>query len=361
MATWGKTKLTALGEALLEKLNTGGTLTLNRVKFGDGVWPDPESPSAMTDLVNVKVPDLPIRIIEGSVTGKKYVEVLYDNTLYPSGFTLGEAGIYAEDPDVGEILYAACYAGDTGDELPDSSITPFESLIKFHTKVGNATDVVTVFIEPTLNVIKRDFPANSILVGGEVDNVPEALVVEEDTIVGRKAGGLIEKLIANNVLEIINKATNKAIIAAQPGLVLPWPTSSVPEGFLSCNGASVSRTTYADLFAVIGTEYGSVDADSFLIPDYRGEFLRGWDNGANNDPDKANRKNKSDVVVGDIVGSMQSDELKLHNHFRIKYANWAGTGGVLNGGGAAADDLTIQTGGNETRSRNISVHFIIKI
>ena len=60
------------------------------------------------------------------------------------------------------------------------------------------------------------------------------------------------------------------------GTILPFGGSAIPNGFLLCNGAAVSRTTYAALFAVIGTSFGSGDGSTtFNIPDLRGEFLRG--------------------------------------------------------------------------------------
>jgi len=50
--------------------------------------------------------------------------------------------------------------------------------------------------------------------------------------------------------------------------IVPWSSASVPTGFLECNGANVSRTTYADLFAIVGTTYGSGDGSStFGLPD----------------------------------------------------------------------------------------------
>jgi len=50
--------------------------------------------------------------------------------------------------------------------------------------------------------------------------------------------------------------------------IVPWSSASVPSGFLECNGANVSRTTYADLFAVVGTTYGTGDGSStFGLPD----------------------------------------------------------------------------------------------
>jgi microcystin-dependent protein len=67
--------------------------------------------------------------------------------------------------------------------------------------------------------------------------------------------------------------------AVSPGFVMGYANnSSAPAGWLICNGASLSTTTYANLFAVIGYAFGGSGAN-FNIPDYRGCFLRGFDNG----------------------------------------------------------------------------------
>ena len=58
--------------------------------------------------------------------------------------------------------------------------------------------------------------------------------------------------------------------------MLPFGGSTVPEGFLLCNGAAISRTTYAKLFAAIGTLYGAGDgATTFNLPDMRDRFAEG--------------------------------------------------------------------------------------
>lgn len=55
------------------------------------------------------------------------------------------------------------------------------------------------------------------------------------------------------------------------GCILPYAGSSAPTGFLLCNGAAVSRTTYAALFGVIGTTYGAGDGSTtFNVPDLKG-------------------------------------------------------------------------------------------
>jgi microcystin-dependent protein len=62
----------------------------------------------------------------------------------------------------------------------------------------------------------------------------------------------------------------------QPGTILPYGGSSAPVGYLLCDGATVSRTTYATLFAAIGSTFGAGDGSTtFRIPDCRGRFLLG--------------------------------------------------------------------------------------
>ena len=57
-------------------------------------------------------------------------------------------------------------------------------------------------------------------------------------------------------------------VAVNTGTIMSWSNSTVPSGFLECNGSAVSRTTYSDLFAVVGTTYGSGDGSStFNLPD----------------------------------------------------------------------------------------------
>ena len=52
------------------------------------------------------------------------------------------------------------------------------------------------------------------------------------------------------------------------GLIVPWSDSTVPSGFLECDGTAVSRSTYANLFAIVGTTYGSGDGSTtFDLPD----------------------------------------------------------------------------------------------
>lgn len=99
------------------------------------------------------------------------------------------------------------------------------------------------------------------------------------------------------------------------GLIMAWPSDTVPPGWLECDGSAVSRSQYADLFAAIGTTYGAGDGSTtFNLPDYRGYFLRGQDGGAGVDPNAATRTNRGDGQTGDKVGTKQTDAYAQHNH-----------------------------------------------
>ena len=62
----------------------------------------------------------------------------------------------------------------------------------------------------------------------------------------------------------------------KPGLFMWWTQTTAPDGWLICDGSQVSRTTYSDLFSVIGTTFGSGDGSTtFTLPDLRAAFVRG--------------------------------------------------------------------------------------
>lgn len=75
----------------------------------------------------------------------------------------------------------------------------------------------------------------------------------------------------------IQQAVEKALNWCRPtGSYILFAGKTVPDGYLLCNGAAVSRTTYAKLFAVIGTTYGAGDGSTtFNLPDLNERFLQG--------------------------------------------------------------------------------------
>ena len=82
--------------------------------------------------------------------------------------------------------------------------------------------------------------------------------------------------------DLANTANTKDVSGIPTGSLVPFAGAVIPEGYLLCNGAAVSRTTYAKLFAVIGTLWGSGDGSTtFNLPDFTDKFIEGTTDTAN--------------------------------------------------------------------------------
>ena len=126
-------------------------------------------------------------------------------------------------------------------------------------------------------------------------------------------------------------------------LVLLLSGLSTPLLAIECDGSDVDRGTYADLYAVVGDNYGVGDgASTFGLPDLRGVFVRGLDNGRGQD-------------AGRVIGSYQSDEIA-----NTRTPVLPVTQAPLDGGGGRANDLSTYHRrnwwlGNETQERRNDV------
>lgn len=178
--------------------------------------------------------------------------------------------------------------------------------------------------------------------------------------------------IPKQSLVILDVANSKAIIQSVPleekqiiGKIDYIASSTVPTGYLKANGAAISRTTYSKLFSVIGTTFGVGDGSTtFNLPDLRGTFIRGLDEGRGFDS-------------GRILGSYQEDMFQNHLHDSPGDDYLMGNGyigGLLGGTRFVTPTSTIpETGspisngangiprvGVETRPKNIALVAIIK-
>ena len=161
----------------------------------------------------------------------------------------------------------------------------------------------------------------------------------------------------NSIMARLTNVLNESTGTVPPGTIISYGHSAVPSGFLTCNGAAISRSAYSALFSAIGATYGGGDGSTtFNLPDLRGEFLRGWDNSRG-------------VDSGRGVGSAQGASFINHTHNTGNFMDFDfGSSGTHNGphftsatGRGARDTSGASTGsGPETRPRNISVHYCIK-
>ncbi|HBV7126743.1 TPA: phage tail protein [Escherichia coli] len=125
------------------------------------------------------------------------------------------------------------------------------------------------------------------------------------------------------------------------GVPVPWPSVTPPTGWLKCNGAAFSAEEYPELAKVYPTN---------KLPDLRGEFIRGWDDGRGIDSGRA-------------LLSAQDGSIEAHGHdyngaiYTSSGPSWANT---TDAGHRAYSGFTSSYGGSETRPRNIAFNFIVR-
>lgn len=185
------------------------------------------------------------------------------------------------------------------------------------------------------------------------------------------ARAVVRAFNGNYDAQATKDGSQDALIAqAQPaGMVGQFANSSAPAGWLKCNGAVVNRADYPALFAAIGTTYntGGETGTQFRLPELRGEFVRGLDDGRGVDASRA-------------IGTAQGHQFQGHNH-RITSGIAAAFGppytGVVVGSYIGNEDMSTSRGtyaitiegdgshgspavGSETRPRNVALLYCIK-
>lgn len=158
----------------------------------------------------------------------------------------------------------------------------------------------------------------------------------------------------NRANDANNNANTRQLKSELVGEVAFFARSTPPSGWLKANGAAVSRTTYAALFDAIGTTFGVGDGrTTFNLPDLRGEFIRGLDDGRN-------------IDGGRGLGTVQVDAIKTHT---IAVPNSGFEGRVQgswfyaesgNGNNNQRENTITYNGENETRPRNVALLACIK-
>ncbi|MBO6808843.1 phage tail protein [Thalassospira sp.] len=187
-------------------------------------------------------------------------------------------------------------------------------------------------------------------VESEVLNVVLAADIQPDRLDDTQLLQAINALISGG-----GSGGSGVVAGSEIGSVSAFAMPTPPTGWLVCDGSAISRTEYADLFATIGTLWGHGDeVTTFNLPDLRGEFVRGFDDGRGVDDGRA-------------FGSAQSDEFKSHYHGFVNQlgAQDAGNDGYITTGDdpvdqSLANSVTDNAGGDETRPRNIAMTYAIK-
>ncbi|MCC8467028.1 phage tail protein [Photorhabdus bodei] len=139
------------------------------------------------------------------------------------------------------------------------------------------------------------------------------------------------------------------------GAPIPWPLAHPPIGYFTCNGSTFNKLQYPKL------------AEAYpngRLPDLRGEFIRGWDDGRGVDPGRILLTNQSDALQ-DLKGSFKGD-----GEIAVTTEGVFANGGAVSGKyGAQNDNVSYKTlfdasrvarTSHETRPRNIAFNYIVK-
>ncbi|MHB0819839.1 phage tail-collar fiber domain-containing protein [Stutzerimonas stutzeri] len=223
----------------------------------------------------------------------------------------------------------------------------------------------------TTILLGQSYPAGTEIVG--VQNDPTG-TLSFPLVRDLNLADVPDKALGRQNLGVFSRAETRQMAPA--GMVAYFCKLAAPPGWLKANGAEVSRTAYADLFAAIGATYGAGNGfDTFNLPDLRGEFIRGLDDGRG-------------VDAGRGLGTAQADQNKEHDHASTttsagghahsgsyQATSYSGAPGAATGNGFTNRTTSFSTstagahvhgvnieksGGNEARPRNVALLPCIK-
>lgn len=274
-------------------------------------------------------------------------------------------------------------------ELSGRNYTYSSNRREVSSQVLTAADAgICLSMQPTTNGITIELPLRTDVLAGSIFDLVNVSVFPITVLVSNGSADLIISGINSAASFTLNPQTSIRITRIQSsqwhvlfgsqlstafaaagvpaGAVSAFAQATAPAGWLKANGALVSRSAYATLFAEIGVTYGAGDGSTtFALPDLRGEFVRGWDDGRGAD-------------IGRAFGTLQGDAFQGHVHLPgAGMANFVGNASGAQNTAAFGDYVTgwassvtgqAYTDGvsgqprlaYETRPRNVAMLFCIK-
>ncbi|EFI6528047.1 phage tail protein [Escherichia coli] len=330
--------LTNQGAARLANAATLGTkLNLTQMAVGDanGTLPTPDP--AQTKLINQKrIAPLNLLTVDPANTSQIVAEQIIPEN--EGGFWIREIGLYDDDG----ILIAVANCPETyKPQLQEGSgRTQTIRMIL----IVSSTSAITLKIDPSVVLATRQYVDDKVIeVKAYADNL------------------LAAHLAAANphpqYLQVADIAKYMPV-----GVPLPFPSATPPTGWLKCNGAAFDKVKYPGLAAVFPSGY---------LPDLRGEFIRGWDDGRGVDSGRALlsaqagmlEKHRHIIVANE--GYDAKEEWDIGAIVRSTYTQGRGIdvgrpGDLIPSPTLHTKGRVGNTGGDETRPRNIAFNYIVR-
>lgn len=285
----------------------------------------------------------PQPLVGGEIVSGDFATVIYDATL-------GAFHLIAAQPNNAAVTLASASTVDLGTAVSHTITISGTTTI---TSLGaTATASSPIYFITFSGALTLTYNATSLILPGGA-NI--------QTATGDVA---IAIYLGSGNWRVISYQQAASFGSGPSGSISMFAAQTAPAGWLECNGSAISRTTYATLFAAIGTTYGSGDGSTtFNLPDFRGYFARGWDHGAGNDS-------------GRTFGTTQQDALQEFTATWASRADAAVSGAISSAGSGASpagtgstsstvNNLTVDPSitartATETRPKNVAVLYIIK-
>lgn len=290
----------------IQAMSNDQTIKLTKMAVGSG---DGEITQSQTTLQEQKY-EFFINSIEVDENNKNQ---LIATGVIPSnigGFYIKEVGVF---DDSGNLFAIGKIAPTYKPLLSEGSAK--DLTIKFYLQVENVNNI-ELKIDPSVVIATRKWTLDSL---------------------NKKA----DKLDVYTKKETFNQDEINALVPA--GTIIQSASKSTPNGYLKCNGASISRVSYKKLFGVIGTTFGSGDKNTFKLPDLRGRFIRGFSDGSSLDSGRTFGSSQNDAIrniTGHFADLVWQDERVLSGEL--------GTSGVFKRDFATKNDSAIITSESRT-------------
>lgn len=351
--------LTNQGAAKLANAAALGTkLNLTQLAVGDGNGALPTPDPAQTKLVNQKrIAPLNMLSVDPNNASQIIAEQIIPEN--EGGFWIREIGLYDDGGDL--VAVANCPETYKPQLQEGSGRTQTIRMIL----IVSSTSAVTLKIDPAIVLATRKYADDKAielklhvddLMAKHLEAMTKAL--EGKQPIDRTLSDLSGKSVAE-VLEYLGLGAGSALPVGVP---VPWPTATPPGGWLKCNGATFITAQYPKL---------ALAYPSGILPDLRGVFIRGWDDGRGIDTGRA--------LLSDQMGTFVSVDPNYEDIGLVgAIGTIAGSGGIANSNGdiinttisklafqyAQISGLTVATAGVgntvATRPRNISFNYIVR-
>lgn len=355
--------LTNQGAASLANATAlGTTLNLTQMAIGDANGTLPAPDPAQTKLINQKrIAPLNRLSVDPNNANQIIAEQVIPET--EGGYWIREIGLFDEHG----VLMAVANCPETYKPMMQEGSGRTQT-IRMVLIVSN-TAAVTLKIDPSVVLATRKYADDlAIEVKASADDQlkkhvaaanphTQYALLASPTFTGTPSvpdthTGNYGQQIANTkfVRDLVNNTVLNAGSVLPVGAPIPWPSATPPAGWLKVNGAAFDKTAYPMLAAAY---------PSGVLPDLRGEFIRGWDDARG-------------VDAGRVILAKQEDALKTHVH-NAPTSGGSSPGspgtyevpGRLSNNGYADYDYygaapTSATGLNETRPRNVAFNFIVR-